>query len=49
MLPIEGARIMKKLYPDQFTEDGKCKFKFSVGFAKQMRVVENGAAQIQDL
>ena len=32
MLPIEGLRIMKELYPNQFDEDGLCTFKFSSGW-----------------
>ena len=31
MLEIEGGRIMKEIYPDQFDEEGTCKFKFSTG------------------
>ena len=31
MLEIEGTRIMKDIYPDQFDEDGTCRFKFSEG------------------
>ena len=31
MLEIEGTRIMKELYPDQFHSDGKCKFGFTSG------------------
>ena len=31
MLEIEGERIMKEIYPDQFDDDGMCRFKFSVG------------------
>ena len=32
MLAIEGERIMKELYPEQFDKDGKCGFKFSSGW-----------------
>ena len=32
MLEIEGKRIMKEIYPDQFDEEGKCKFRFSAGW-----------------
>ena len=32
MLPIEGERLMRELYPNQFDEDGICNFKFSNGW-----------------
>ena len=31
MLAIEGERIINELYPEQFAEDGTCRFKFSPG------------------
>ena len=32
MLAIEGTRIMKDVYPDQFDEQDVCMFKFSAGW-----------------
>ena len=31
MLEIEGVRLMKEIYPEQFDEEGQCKFQFSAG------------------
>ena len=31
MLEMEGTRIMKELYPEQFDRNGNCKFGFTSG------------------
>ena len=31
MLELEGTRIMKELYPEQFDNDGNCNFGFTSG------------------
>ena len=48
MLPIEGARIMKNLYPDQFTKEGECSFKFVVGWRERQIKEKDFPTQVFD-